>query len=107
MTDEQICATKEDENEGNKSERYQFRVPLLLAIEVEEERKNAGNQSVTQFFLNLLKDRQVLRKHRRELAESVVAQIQRYSLTPRDLSESGLAWSDWTSAKQREGVEKK
>lgn len=99
MTEGETCATKEDENEGIKSERYQFRVPLLLALEVEEERKNAGNQSVTQFFLTLLKDRQVLRKHRRELAETVVAQIQRYSLTPRDLTEAGLAWSDWTSTK--------
>lgn len=99
MTESESCPTKKDLSDEIKSERYQFRVPLLLSREVDEERKNAGNQTVTQFFMDLLKARQVLRKHRRELAESVVAQIQRYSLTPRDLTDAGIAWSEWVERK--------
>lgn len=100
MTGEQVCATETDENDGIPSKRYQFRLKLPQALEVDEIIKNEFGGNVTQFFKSLLRDRAILAKHRRERAAETAALIQRYSLTPRDLTEAGLAWSEWTSVKR-------
>lgn len=88
------------DKEGRKiSKLYQFRLPLVVALEVDREIENGsfdGCNTVTTYFKRLVELRKAMRNELRCKALEAVSIIQSYRLTKRDLEQEGLKIEELT-----------
>lgn len=95
MTNDENRVTKKPKNDEEPSKRFQFRLKLTEALFVEELMKNAGNQTVTQFFRELIRSRGIYEATKREHANLIMRVLNEKKITPKDLIEAGLNWEKW------------
>ena len=96
VTIDENRVTKKTKNDEEPSKRFQFRLKLTEALFVEELMKNAGNQTVTQFFRELIRSRGVYEATKREQANLIIKGLSEKKITPKDLIDAGLNWEKWT-----------